>query len=169
MEKVLISACLLGRPVRYNGKSLTVESKHLNEWQQQGRLVAICPEMEGGLSVPRAAAEIVDGQAGDVVDGTAEVITIEGDNVTSPFMRGAQKVLSLCQMHNIKIAILAEGSPSCGSTEVYDGSFSGRRIAGMGVTSALLERHGVEVFSQFQLASACHYLNRIEAVAGKRS
>lgn len=162
MEKVLISACLLGRPVRYNGKSLTVESKHLNEWRQQGRLVAICPEMEGGLPVPRAAAEIIDGQVGNVVDGTAEVITIEGENVTGLFMSGAERVLSLCQQNNIKMAIFAEGSPSCGSSEVYDGSFSGRRIAGMGVTSALLERHGVEVFSQFQLTSASHYLNRIE-------
>ncbi|WP_051790231.1 DUF523 domain-containing protein [Endozoicomonas montiporae] len=122
MEKVLVSACLLGRPVRYNGKSLTVDSQYLDKWQRQGRLVAICPEMEGGLPVPRAAAEIVDGQAGDVVDGTAEVITIAGENVTAPFMSGAEKVLSLCRQHHIKMAVLAEGSPSCGSSEVYDGS-----------------------------------------------
>ena len=163
MEKVLISACLLGRPVRYNGKSLAVENKHLNKWQREGRLVAICPEMEGGLPVPRAAAEIIDGQAGDVVDGTAGVITIVGEDVTAPFLSGARCALKLCQTHNIKIAILAEGSPSCGATEVYDGSFSGRRIGGMGVTSALLERHGVEVFSQYQMDSANHYLNRIES------
>lgn len=162
MEKVLISACLLGNLVRYNGKSLLVKHQQLDQWHKQGRLISMCPEMEGGLPVPRAAAEIVDGQAGDVVDGTAEVLTIVGENVTPQFMTGAERVLTICQKHAIKMAILAEDSPSCGSSEVYDGSFSGRKIVGMGVTSAMLERHGIQVFSQHQVLKASQYLNQIE-------
>ena len=76
MKKILISACLLGQPVRYNGKSLAIEHPLVQKWQKQGRLVAVCPEMEGGLPVPRPPAELFDGQADDAVEGTAEVITV---------------------------------------------------------------------------------------------
>lgn len=162
MEKILVSACLLGQPVRYNGKPRTVDHSILKLWLDQGRVISVCPEIEGGLSVPRPPAEIVEGMAGDVIDGTAEVETIDGQDVTEEFLDGAHKALEVCMRNNIRVAILTEGSPSCGGNRIYDGTFSGQTIPGMGVTSALLERHSVRVFSQEQLDQADRYLQTLE-------
>ncbi len=140
MEKILVSACFLGKQVRYDGGCQLLNSDILIKWQQQGRLIAICPEVEGGLPVPRAPAEIVA--------GINSVITEQGDNVTAQFDLGANKALSLCKQHNIKYALLKESSPSCGSSTVYDGTFKGNKIVGMGVTAALLNKSGIKVYSE---------------------
>ncbi|MGI9282379.1 MAG: DUF523 domain-containing protein [Endozoicomonas sp.] len=166
MQKILVSACLLGDPVRYNGKAKIADDFWLNVWRKEGRIISVCPELEGGLPVPRPPAEIVEGLAGCVIDGSAEVETECGQNVTKPFLTGANKALQLCQKHGIQIAILTEGSPSCGSSKVYDGTFSGQKITGQGVTSAFLERHGVSVFNQFQCEDAHQCLSRLEQVMG---
>ncbi len=110
-------------------------------WQQQHRLLVICPEQAGGLPTPRPRAE----QRGDVV------ITEYGEDVTQAFKRGAEAALALCQQHNIRYALLKEFSPSCGSQKINDGSFSQRRIPGMGETAKLLHAHGINVYSELTL------------------
>ncbi len=115
----------------------------LRYWQQQGLLLSLCPEVSGGLPVPRAAAEIVAHQ----------VLTQAGDDVTHAFERGAAKALSLCQQHHIKYAVLKQGSPSCGNNLINDGSFSKTKIQGQGVTARLLTQHGIHVFNEKELAN----------------
>ena len=154
MRKVLVSACLLGDPVRYDGRSKATNDADLIELTKQGRIISFCPEVAGGLPIPRAAAEIQHGDGVAVVDGFSTVSTAQGKDVTSAFMRGAKLALELCRQHQIKVAILTESSPSCGSHQIYDGSFTGHSRAGIGVTTALLRRHGISVFSQNQISDA---------------
>jgi len=158
MRKVLVSACLMGEAVRYDGRAAGDGGGLLADWQREGRLVVVCPELRGGLPVPRPPAEIRDGVGDDVLGGTARIVTPDGGDVTASFLQGASAALALAQEHGVKIAILKQRSPSCGSREIYDGSFQGRRIAGEGVTAALLRRHGILVFDETQLAEAASWL-----------
>lgn len=153
MERVLISACLLGQPVRYDGGSKRREDGVLLRWQAEGRLVPCCPEIAGGLTVPRPPAEI--SAAGTVHTG-------DGTDVTAAFVRGAEAALAAARRHHVRVAVLKDGSPSCGSTRVYDGTFAGRSVPGAGVTTRLLERHGVRVFTEDALAAADAYLRSLE-------
>jgi len=162
MKKILISACLLGENVRYDGSNSQVNSNILSQWQQEGRLVSTCPEMAGGLPVPRVAAEIAQGNADAVLRGQSDILRKDGVNVTDAYMDGAEKTLALCMQHNIRIAILKEGSPSCGVACVNDGSFSGHKIDGQGVTARLLTRHGISVFSERQFSDAATRLTELE-------
>src|SRR3982751_1870888 len=147
VEKVLISACLLGAKVRYHGGDARSEHPVLRRWQQQGRLVAVCPERDGGLSTPRPPAEIVGNEGGGgVLKRIALVRTREGGDVTAAFVHGAEEALATAQAHDIRVAVLKDGSPSCGTTFTYDGTFTGTRRAVPGVTAALLEEHGIRVF-----------------------
>lgn len=152
LEKVLVSSCLLGNKVRYNASCLSVPEFDFNWLQSSVEFVVFCPELSSGLPVPRAPAEIIAGQGDDVLQGSARVVGNDGIDVTNQFIVGAQKALKLCQEQQIKYAIMAEGSPSCGSSKIYDGTFSGSKIDGLGVTAALLEREGIRVFSQHTLA-----------------
>lgn len=154
MEKVLVSACLLGKRVRYDGNAKSSGSEILAQWQAEGRVVAVCPEVDAGLPTPRAPAEIIAGDGGGVLAGSAQVVDRHGENLTAAFLSGASLALQLCQRHDIKVAVLTEHSPSCGSSEIYDGSFSGTKRLGTGVTSALLLSHGVRVFSQYEIVEA---------------
>lgn len=158
MEKILISACLLGRKVRYDGKASTVCGDHIAQWSKQKRLVAICPEVAGGLSVPRPPAEIVGGSGEDVLDGRARLVTEDGQDVTEAYLSGARQTLLLAREHDVVMAILKARSPSCGSSIIYDGSFSKQKRPGMGVTAALLRREGIAVFSDEELDEAQKYL-----------
>jgi uncharacterized protein YbbK (DUF523 family) len=161
MEKVLVSACLLGNPVRYNGKFIPFENQILTDWQSEGRIVPVCPEVAGGLPVPRPRAEILNGDGSLVLDGRTGVITINGQDVTEYFLAGAHKALELARLHEIRLAVLKEGSPSCGSGYIYDGSFSGIKKPGKGVTIALLEMNGIRVFSEHELLEAKNYLKTL--------
>jgi uncharacterized protein YbbK (DUF523 family) len=158
MRKVLVSACLMGEAVRYDGRAAGDGGGLLADWQREGRLVVVCPELRGGLPVPRPPAEIGGGSGSDVLDGTARIVTPDGSDVTASFLQGASAALALAQEHGVKIAILKQRSPSCGSREIYDGRFEGYRIAGEGVTAALLRRHGILVFDESQLAEAAAWL-----------
>ena len=140
MEKVLVSACFLGKRVRYNAEVSHLSDTIFKKWQQEGRLISICPEVAGGLPTPRAPAEIDQ--------STGKVFNIDGDDNTNAFTAGAKKALSLCQRYNIHYALLKESSPSCGSALIYDGSFSQRKISGEGITTKLLREHGIKVFSE---------------------
>ena len=152
MEKVLVSACLLGNKVRYNGSCLSVSEPDLKWLNSNFELVAICPEVSSGLTTPRAPAEIIGGKGDDVIGGSARVVGDDGIDVTTQFLVGARDALEICKQQNIKYAILAEASPSCGSSKIYDGSFQGVKVNGSGVTAALLEAYEIRVFSQHSIS-----------------
>ncbi|MDQ6996916.1 MAG: DUF523 domain-containing protein [Mariprofundus sp.] len=162
MNKILISACLLGENVRYDGSNSRVISELLEQWRQQGRIMSTCPEMAGGLPVPRQPSEIDAGNAEAVLRGKSAIRRIDGLDVTDAYLNGAEKTLALCMQHNIRIAILKEGSPSCGVLCVNDGSFSSHKIDGQGVTARLLTRHGISVFNEIQISDAAMRLNELE-------
>ncbi|PAV69484.1 hypothetical protein WR25_23638 [Diploscapter pachys] len=126
-----------------------------------GRVVPLCPEVAGGLPTPRPPAEIPGGQGGAVLDGQAQVLTVTGDDVSDAFLAGARLALELVRRHGIRVAVLKSGSPSCGNLQTYDGSFSGVKVAGEGVTTALLRREGVQVFSELELEEAQRALSQI--------
>ena len=149
MDKILISACLAGERARYDGKVITPIDPKIAQWIKEGRAVLFCPEMEGGLPVPRDPAEI-EGEAGGegVLMGKARVKTACGGDVTRSFVRGAEMALELCKREKITTAVLKERSPSCGSSCIYDGRFSGTLIKGQGVAAALLTQHGITVLSE---------------------
>src|SRR5436190_13984967 len=163
MEKILVSACLLGAKVRYHGGDANCDDPILRDWMSEGRLVAVCPEQEGGLPTPRPPVEIVGAGGGRaVIAHQGAVRTAAGEDVTAHLWQGANRALDLVRQHHIRIAVLKDGSPSCGSSAICDGSFSGSRVAGAGVTAALLEAHGVRVFSEDEIASARTFLEHLE-------
>lgn len=128
-----VSACLCGFPCRYDGKSKPDE--RIKALYEEGRALPVCPEKLGGLTTPRTPCEIIDGR----------VISSDGEDRTNEYLLGSQKVLELCKKHGIKKAILKQNSPSCGSTHIYDGTFSGTLIEGEGCLTALLRKNGIEV------------------------
>jgi uncharacterized protein YbbK (DUF523 family) len=162
MQKILVSRCLLGHRVRYDGGAHGPFAL-LQRWQAEGRVVALCPEVAGGLATPRPAAEIPSGQGAQVLDGRLPVLTIDGDEVTAAFVAGAEQALALVRQHGIRLALLKARSPSCGNRENYDGSFGGVKVAGEGVTAAALRRAGVQVFSEEELSAAEAALRELEA------
>src|SRR5262245_9214371 len=119
--RILVSACLLGQKVRYDGGDKDQRGALLNELIEQGCIVAFGPEVAGGLSVPRLPAEIQNSDGAAVLAGQARVIDSTGNDVTQAFLDGARQALQLAQQHNIKTAILKERSPSCGGQAIYDG------------------------------------------------
>jgi len=155
MHRILISSCLIGNPVRYDGRGQALRSEILDRWLAEGRVLAVCPELAGGLLVPRPAAEITQGAGGaKVLQGLAKVMDTDGRDVSAAFLAGARQALQLARQHGIRVAVLKQGSPSCGSGYIYDGTFTGVKTAGQGVTAALLESAGIKVFSEHQLAEA---------------
>ncbi|NTG49467.1 DUF523 domain-containing protein [Agrobacterium rhizogenes] len=152
MNKILVSACLMGHAVRYDGRSKPLIHPAIDRWREEGRLVTICPEMSAGMAVPRPPAEISDGATGeDVLAGTAQVMEISGADVTDGFRQAAENALALARETGCRYALLIDGSPSCGSGFIYDGTFSGGRHPGDGVTAALLKRAGIEVYSDREI------------------
>ena len=142
MKRVLVSACLLGERVRYDGGEKGSKHPVLMRWLAEGRVVRVCPEVEGGLPVPRPPAERQP-------DG--RVLMKTGLDVTDAFKRGAAEALRLVRENQIEVAVLKEGSPSCGSGFIYDGTFSKQRLTGeVGETTRVLRAEGVKVFSELQ-------------------
>lgn len=163
MEKILISACLLGERVRYDAGDVSCTHPVLRAWAAEGRLVPVCPEVAGGLSVPRPPAEIQGPGGGPaVLARTAEVHTVGGQDVTAAFLAGAQVALDTARRHRIRLAVLKENSPSCGSTRIHDGAFSGTRVPGMGAATALLRAAGIEVFPETDIEAAAARLAELE-------
>ena len=155
--KVLVSACLLGAPVRHDGRDKKSHHPVLQRWIEEGRVVSVCPEMLGGLGTPRPPAEIVAGR---------RVITREGNDVTAAFEAGANAVAEEARSGGIRVALLKEGSPSCGSSFVYDGTFAKVRVPGEGVTAALLREMGIAVFSEEEIDAAGELVARLETSSG---
>lgn len=134
----LVSSCLAGLPVRYDGSD--AKSKEVMELVKMGQAVLVCPEQLGGLPTPRPCCEMrLDDENG------ARVYTKEGRDVTEEFKLGAQKSLQLAKSFGIKKAILKSKSPSCGLGKVYDGTFSGKLVDGNGIFAKLLLDNGIEV------------------------
>jgi uncharacterized protein YbbK (DUF523 family) len=140
---ILVSACLVGIPCRYDGGRCPHDQ--LQALAAQGDVFPLCPEVVGGLPTPRPPAEIQGGDGGDVLEGQARVVNVEGKDVTAEFLAGAQKALYVARQWGIKEAVLKARSPSCGAGQIHDGSFSGRLVEGDGVTAALLKREGILV------------------------
>ncbi len=140
-SKVLISACLLGEKVRYDGKVKLYNHPIFEKLIMENRVISCCPEVDGGLSIPRIPSEIKDNR----------VINQIGVDVTSNFTNGAKKTLMLAKQHNIKVAILKSKSPSCSNNFIYDGNFSKTLKKGKGITTKLLESEGILVFNENQL------------------
>ncbi|MBV7296339.1 DUF523 domain-containing protein [Enterovibrio paralichthyis] len=148
MIKVLVSACLMGEKVRYDGNDLRQTHKAFTTLEGKAQLVPFCPEVAGGLSTPRPPAEIDLANGESVWSGAGKVIATTGSDVTDAFCEGAKKALAICQQQGIRFALMTESSPSCGSSLIYNGKFSGQKVSGEGVTTALLRKNGIAVFSQ---------------------
>lgn len=159
---ILVSSCLLGEPVRYDGGHAGPTGALLTRWQAEGRLVPFCPEVAGGLPVPRPPVEIEGGDGSAVLRGEAKVVEESGHEVTPHLLAGAREVLRQARAGGVELAILKDGSPSCGSSYIYDGSFRQVKRPGRGVTAALLEEHGIRVFSEGQIEQAAAYLSLLE-------
>lgn len=147
-ENILVSACLLGEAVRYDGQSQPCEA--VKALADRYQLVPVCPECLGGLPVPRTPCEIVPAHP------EPRVMSADGEDRTEAFLKGAQRCLSIAREHGCTLAVLKSRSPSCGSGAVYDGTFSGTIVPGDGMTTRLLTSAGVRVISE----------NDVEALAG---
>lgn len=170
MRKILVSACLLGEKVRWNGTDRAVDDPRLARWIAEGRVVAFCPECAAGLPVPRPAAEIEPGaDAEAVLAGEARITTAEGTDLSDAFRRGADLAVDVARAHDVGIALLTEGSPSCGTRSVADGRFRGRRVPGRGLTAARLAGAGVVCFAPDRLDAAAEALERVEDAAPRPS
>ena len=138
-KNILVSACLLGEPTRYDGKSKPCEA--VISLREKYNLIPVCPEVLGGLPTPRTPSERV----GD------RVIMRDGCDVTENFRLGAERALGIYRENNCEFAVLKARSPSCGKGEIYDGSFSGRLTEGEGVFAEMLGDAGVEIFSEEEI------------------
>ena len=152
--KILISSCLLGEDVRYDGNNSSIalnpkfsfSSKELfMDILCDNEIYSFCPEVAGGLGVPRIPAEIVNNDKPFIIKNE------EGADVTINFLLGAKKALDVCLEENIKVALLKANSPSCGNINVYDGTFTNNLVEGQGLTARLLKENNIEVFNEKQL------------------
>ena len=138
--KILVSACLLGKNCKYNGGNNL--NQRVLDFIEGHEVIGVCPEQLGGLSTPRLPAEIVDGV----------VMNKEGISVDAEFRKGAQAALAVALENKVELAILQSRSPSCGVKEIYDGSFSGKKIKGQGVFANLLAAHGIKALDAEDVA-----------------
>lgn len=169
MDRILISACLVGRPVRYNGTAKTSDAADvIKRWQNEGRLVLVCPEVAVGFPTPRPPAEIqdvsnmargtYDGE--DVLAGNARIVEDIGRDVTDLYVRAAHETVALARRHGCRHAVLTDGSPSCGSTFIYDGAFSGATKPGMGSTTAALRDANICVWPETDITKLEAFLKK---------
>ena len=138
-EKVLISACLVGQNVKYNGKNNKISN--IEKLSDKFELIPFCPEVEGGLPTPRPPSEIISFKPLKLIDKN-------GKDVTRFFILGADKTLKLCKKLGIKKAILKANSPSCGKDRVYDGTFSNTLVKKEGVTARLLSKNDIVILDE---------------------
>ena len=134
--KIIVSACLLGDNVKYDGTNN--KNNELINFLNDYEVIKVCPEVMGGLSIPRMPSEISNNK----------VLNKEGIDVTNEFILGAQKTLEIAKENGVKIAILKKNSPSCGSNTIYDGTFTHTLINGDGITSKLLKENGITVLNE---------------------
>jgi uncharacterized protein YbbK (DUF523 family) len=158
--KVLVSGCLNGPAIRFNQTNVEVESPVWDRWAAEGRLVPFCAELSAGFVVPRPPAEILGGDGTAVLCGDGVVVEDTGSDVTDLFMIGAQNTVDHALEQGCVAAVLTDGSPSCGSTYIYDGSFAGGTKKGTGVVAQLLIDNGIQVFAEDQLDQADQFIRQ---------
>lgn len=163
VAKILVSGCLNGPPIRFNQTSVEVRSPIWTRWVSEGRLVPFCAELAAGFQVPRPPAETVGGDGKAVLSGKATVLEDTGQDVTNLFTKGAELAISHALEQGCVAAVLTDGSPSCGSTYVYDGTFGGGTTEGTGVVAQLLIDNGIRVFSEGQLEQADQFIRQPSA------
>jgi uncharacterized protein YbbK (DUF523 family) len=145
MKKILVSMCLFGdRIVRYDGEDIPLLDPVFLRWKEEGRLVPVCPEVFGGLPVPRPGAQRSENG----------VFTEEGADVTQAYLAGAKEALRLALANDVCFCIMKSGSPSCGSKMIYDGTFSGNKVVGQGLAAELLRNAGFTVFDETDMDEA---------------
>ena len=159
--KILVSSCLLGEDVRYDGGNSSIATGSSFTFSQKeifmdilcdNEIYSFCPEVSGGLGTPRLPAEIVSSSKPFKVEANNET------DVTIPFLIGAKNALDTCNNEGIKVALLKSKSPSCGNTHIYDGSFSNNLIEGQGLTARLLEENDIKVFNETQLQDLAEFI-----------
>jgi uncharacterized protein YbbK (DUF523 family) len=138
--KYLVSACLCGIPCRFDGKS--AKDNRIVKLMPSGRIIPFCPEVLGGLSVPRDKVEIIGGDGKDIIDGSAMAISKKGIELTSFLLRGAIASLNIASKFKVRKAIVKKNSPSCGFGRIKR---KGGLVEGDGVTAALFKRAGIKV------------------------
>jgi uncharacterized protein YbbK (DUF523 family) len=146
---IMVSACLAGKPVRYNGTAATDTT--IEQLIAERKAISVCPELLGGFLTPREPAEIIGGSGYDVLDGSAKVVAYSGADVTDMYIEGAACALAIAKENKVDLVVLKENSPSCGSSFIYDGSFQGQKQAAAGVTTAMFRRDGIRVISEAEL------------------
>ncbi len=151
MDKILVSACLLGAKVRYDGRDNLLQHPAIQRWKKQGRLVMVCPESLGGLPTPREPAEIQS-------RFPILVTTKSGEDVTAEFLSGAEQMISIAEKNQVCCALMKAKSPSCGNSQSYDGSFTGTLTSAPGVAAAELMRMGIAVFNEHQLEELIRFV-----------
>ena len=147
----------MGNAVRYDGRAYWNNHPILELLKKEVEIIGYCPEVEGGLPIPRDPAEIDQGDGRDVRNINAKVISCEGNEVTSFFIAGTSKLETICRTENIGFAILKERSPSCGVHEIYDGSFTGTIKPGIGVAAAMLKELQIPLFTENQIDKAYQF------------
>lgn len=156
---ILVSRCLLGAPCRYDGKpQQNLRSELCSMGFREEDIIAVCPECDAGLPVPRKPSEIVGGTAAEIFEGRARVLAQDGADNTDAFLCGAQIALRTAETFGIRTALLKSRSPSCSPDRIYDGSFCGRLIPGKGLTALLLHNRGIELFSEETLDALSRHI-----------
>ncbi len=147
-EPILVSACLLGLPTRYDGKTKT--SQHVLDYLKRENLipVPVCPEQLAGMSTPRDKTFFKSGNGQDVLKGTGDVVSESGQSMNEVFCKGAKITLEIARLSGCQKALLKERSPSCGVHQIYQGD---KKVSGMGITSALLQNAGIDVKTETEL------------------
>ena len=143
-QKLLISSCLLGKNVKYDGSNNCLAKVTLDRLKEKYETFSFCPEVEGGLPTPRIPCEVVS-------QNPLKIINKIGENKTLNFLNGANKTLELCQKNNINIALLKANSPSCSNRFIYDGTFNDKKIDGLGITTQRLIENGIEVYNENEI------------------
>ena len=146
---IIVSACLLGENCKYSGGNN--KSENVIKYLEDKEYILVCPEQLGGLSTPRNPSEIItygNKDVNDVLSGCTKVLSNKGIDVTKNFIQGAEETLKIAKEHNAKTAILKAGSPSCGYKKIYDGTFLGNKIQGMGVTAAILNKENIALLDE---------------------
>ena len=146
---IIVSACLLGENCKYSGGNN--KSENVIKYLEDKEYILVCPEQLGGLSTPRNPSEIItygNKDGNDVLSGCTKVLSNKGIDVTKTFIQGAEETLKIAKEHNAQTAILKAGSPSCGYKKIYDGTFLGNKIQGMGVTAAILNKENIALLDE---------------------
>lgn len=151
---ILVSACLVGKNVKYNGKNN--KNNDVLEYLKDKEYIEFCPEELGGLPTPRSPVEIKGGDGLTVFNDEARVVSISGEDYTEAFVKGAKKSLDIALNNNVTLAILKSNSPSCGKNCIYDGSFSNKIINGNGVTAEILLKNNIKVISEHYVKNICN-------------